>query len=66
MYFLACLYSVLCYDAKTRKYSYYIKQTPTVALLLLKGAHLGSYMDLFTTNIQIRVLIDMKRLSESN
>lgn len=66
MYFTACLYAVLCYDEKRRKYTYYIKQATTVALPFLRRAHLESYMGLFTTNIQIRVLIDMKRLSESN
>lgn len=66
MYFMACLYAVLCYDDKRRKYTYYIKQAATVALLFLKREHLKSCMGLFTTNIQIRVLIDMKRLSESN
>lgn len=66
MYFTACLHEVLCYDDKRRKYTYYIKQATTVASLFLKRAHLESYMGLFTTNKQIRVLIDMKRLSESN
>jgi len=67
MYFIACLYAVLCYDDKRRKYTYYIRQATTVfASLFLKRAHLETYMGLFTANTQIRVLIDMKRLSESN
>lgn len=66
MYFMACLYAVLCYDDKRRKYTYYIKQATTVALFFLKREHLESCMGLFITNIQIRILIDMKRLSESN